>query len=114
MTVGSHNNLDEFARFMQYMDRLFRAFSTKYLEGLNTVLLVLDRFNVSVEAFRTYVNATTILRSLEARGYFERTVDVEKAKAAKEIERSIPDPVLRKFARKLRLGRTTASLSRSG
>jgi len=111
MTAGSHDN---FAGFMDYMDTQLRVFSPKYLEGLNVVLTVLDSRGISTEEFKAYTNATILLHSLEARGYFDPDPPVSKAVAMRQMEREIPNPALRRYARRLRLNNTAFTFHRSG
>ncbi len=99
-------------QFLSQLDKiryLLGAFSTRDVQVANTLATWLAQNNVTVREFQEYMKVWYEINRLTAKGYFNATHDRESGKYVRALERAIQDPVVRRYARNMRMAMTVFS-----
>ena len=100
----------EFIEQNARVHHLLAAFSVRDIQVASTLVGWLDQNGVTASRFRGYVQTWFEINQLQTKGYFNHTDTPESGKYVKSLERAIQDPVVRRYARNMRLATTPFSL----
>ena len=88
---------------------LLGAFSIRDIQVANTLVSWLAQNNITSRQFQDYVRIWFEINRLQAQGYFSPDRSPETGKYARSLERAIQDPIVRRYARNMRLAMTQFS-----
>jgi len=101
-------------RLITQLDRLTQPFSWRDQQTCGVLITWLTENHVSITDFLWFVRYRVEMERLRSLEYFHPHPDVADAERIREIEKTVPDKIMRKFARRVRLDGTIYSNGTGG